>query len=88
MSKPPPRSEPDRLRLATCRLCHENVTTPGKGLPVRYSGGRHYAHALCWLLAGKSVQDLPASERGAFTPVIIKAFLREILRRRGLGHKP
>ncbi len=49
-------------------------------------GPRQYAHAYCYLAAGRSAADLPAQERRAFTPRIVRAWLRHVLARQGLEY--
>jgi hypothetical protein len=47
-------------------------------------GVRHYAHAICYLMAGRSIADLTPNQREAFTPDVAKEFVSRILRRHGL----
>ncbi len=81
------RGASSRLALPSCRFCRDRApaSVRQKGAFVRL-GPRQYAHAYCYLAAGRSAADLPAQERRAFTPRIVRAWLRHVLARQGLEY--
>jgi hypothetical protein len=67
MTKPPSKLTGKPLGMPTCQFCgeHGTLSSPG-GQFVQY-GVRHYAHAVCYLLAVKSIADLTPQQRSTFT---------------------
>jgi hypothetical protein len=80
MTKPSSKLTGKPLGMPTCQFCGEHSTLPGPGGQFVQYGIRHYAHQICYLLAGKSVADLTPKQHNTFTMDVVQELVRRILR--------